>query len=65
MNNTGGVAGLKKNYFANMKEMRLLGSGQYGKVFLSHNIHNPELKVAIKVLYLDKIHNNKMNLIVD
>jgi serine/threonine protein kinase len=51
----GGVQALKKNYFTVMKDMRLLGTGQFGKVLLSHNLHNPDLKVAIKVLYMDKV----------
>lgn len=48
---------LKNNYRIN-KEQVLLGSGAFGKVFLSQNIHNPELYVAIKVLDKQKLKYN-------
>jgi len=40
---------LRLNYKID-KNNKILGSGSYGKVFLSENIHNPALKVAIKVM---------------
>jgi len=42
----------------------LLGTGNFGKVFLSQNIHNPDLKVAIKVLDKQKLKYN-LKLVMD
>lgn len=35
----------------------VLGTGQFGKVFLAHNTANPEVKVAIKTLNKKKVEN--------
>lgn len=43
--------------------MKVLGSGSYGKVFMSYNIHNPDLKVAIKVMDKEKLQFNMQNII--
>lgn len=40
---------LRSNYRID-KSNKILGSGFNGKVFLSENLHNPSLKVAIKVI---------------
>jgi hypothetical protein len=47
-----GVSELKKNYIIS-KKSKQLGSGAFGSVFKTSNIHNPNHHVAIKVL--DKI----------
>jgi len=44
------------------KHQKILGSGSYGKVFLSYNIHNPEMKVAIKVMDKEKMAFNLQNI---
>ena len=47
-----GVHELKKNYQLD-GNTRLLGEGAFGKVFQATNVHDPDFKVAIKVI--DKI----------
>lgn len=60
-----GVHELKQNYKINEhKHQKVLGSGAYGKVFQSYNIHNPDLKVAIKVMDKEKMQFN-MQCIID
>jgi len=44
-----GVHELKKNYVIS-KKSKQLGSGAFGSVFKTSNIHNPSHHVAIKVL---------------
>jgi hypothetical protein len=48
---------LKRNYKIS-SESRILGAGQFGKVFLSESIANPDLKVAIKVINKEKVKDN-------
>ena len=38
----------------------MLGSGQFGKVFLGHNSSKPEIKVAIKTLSKKELDVNKI-----
>lgn len=45
------------NYRIN-EHQALLGEGAFGKIFLSSNLHNPDLKVAIKVLDKRKLQFN-------
>ncbi len=40
------------------EKTKVLGVGSFGKVFLSANKHNPNFKVAIKVLDKEKLHSN-------
>jgi len=47
-----GVHELKMNYVIEEKQV-VLGSGAFGKVFLSRSVHNNKLQVAIKAL--DKV----------
>ena len=47
-----GVHELKMNYNIESNQT-VLGSGSFGKVFLSKSKHNPDFKVAIKAL--DKV----------
>ena len=49
-----GVADLKHNYSIS-KSTPVLGTGSFGKVFLSQSIANPDHKVAIKVLNKEKV----------
>ena len=49
-----GVKELKQNYLIT-KDARILGTGAYGKVFLTHNKHDIDMKVAIKVMDLKKL----------
>lgn len=49
-----GVHELKMNYKIEDRQI-VLGSGAFGKVFLSNSIHNKDLYVAIKVLDKDKL----------
>lgn len=52
-----GATELKKNYKID-KNSKILGKGAYGKVYLSENRTNPNLKVAIKVLNKTLIGND-------
>jgi len=45
------------NYLIDDKT-KVIGVGSFGKVFLSSNKHNPNFKVAIKVLDKEKLHGN-------
>ena len=48
-----------KNYrIENDKHLTVLGTGAFGKVFLSQSIHNPDMFVAIKVLDKQKMQFN-------
>jgi serine/threonine protein kinase len=49
-----GAKELKYNYLIN-SDTKILGQGAFGKVFLTHNITNPEHKVAIKVMNKKKL----------
>ena len=53
---------LKKNYKID-NHQQIIGYGRFGKVFLSQNIHNPDLYVAIKVLDKSKTEYNINELI--
>ena len=48
---------LKKNYAFNDRS-EVLGSGSFGKVYLSHNLYVSDMKVAIKVLNKAKLQNH-------
>ena len=48
---------LKQNYVINDKT-RVLGIGSYGKVFMTTNRHDPDFKVAIKVLDKERLKEN-------
>ena len=52
-----GVHELKQNYTIDDKT-KVLGVGSFGKVFMSSNRHNPDFKVAIKVLDKEKLNGN-------
>ena len=52
-----GVHELKQNYLIDEKT-KVLGVGSFGKVFMSSNRHNPDFKVAIKVLDKEKLNGN-------
>lgn len=52
-----GVSELKKNYIIS-KKSKQLGSGAFGSVFKTSNIHNPNHHVAIKVLDKIKLESN-------
>ena len=52
-----GVSELKHNYRIDSSS-QVLGSGAFGKVFLSENIADPSFKVAIKVLNKKKLKKN-------
>ena len=52
--NYSGVAQLKMNYKIG-ENTEVLGSGAFGKVFLSESIKNKDHKVAIKVLNKHKL----------
>ena len=58
-----GVRELKKNYLIN-SQTQVLGVGAFGKVFKTHNIYDPNLKVAIKVMNKLKL-DDKLNCIMD
>jgi serine/threonine protein kinase len=49
-----GAKELKLNYLIT-NDTKILGQGSFGKVFLTHNISNPEHKVAIKVMNKKKL----------
>jgi hypothetical protein len=49
-----GLKELKNNYVID-DNTKVLGSGAFGKVFLSHNKHNKSHQVAIKVLNMVKL----------
>jgi len=40
------------------EKTKVLGVGSFGKVFMSSNRHNPDFKVAIKVLDKEKLNGN-------
>ena len=50
-----GAKELKKNYAIDDPATKVLGSGAFGKVFLTHNLHNKNHKVAIKVMNKKKL----------
>lgn len=56
---TGGVE-LKKNYHISSTN-KILGAGMFGKVFLSHNIADPSLEVAIKLFNKTKLKADQVN----
>jgi hypothetical protein len=49
----GGVE-LRQNYSISSTS-KILGAGQFGKVFLSHNLADPSLEVAIKLFNKTKL----------
>ena len=49
-----GARELKMNYLIN-ENTKILGTGAFGKVFLTHNKQNEEFQVAIKVLSMKKL----------
>lgn len=52
-----GVNELKQNYVIDGKT-KVLGSGAFGKVFMTTNKTDTRLQVAIKVLDKEKLHEN-------
>lgn len=56
---TGGIE-LKKNYLISSTN-KILGAGAFGKVFLSHNIADPSLEVAIKLFNKTKLKPEQVN----
>ena len=52
-----GVHELKQNYVIDSKT-KVLGSGAFGKVFMTNNKHDTSHKVAIKVLDKQKLVDN-------
>lgn len=48
---------MKQNYKIT-NDTKVLGAGSFGKVFLSHNISDPNFQVAIKVLNKAKLKDN-------
>ena len=52
-----GVKELKQNYNITLQSERL-GSGAFGSVFKTNNVHDPDHKVAIKVLDKRKLADN-------
>ena len=59
-----GVTELKQNYKIDT-QTKILGAGQYGKVFLSHSKADPSFKVAIKVLNKAKLGNKLDDLMAE
>ncbi len=55
---------LKKNYSITSTS-KILGAGAFGKVFLSHNIADPSLQVAIKFFNKTKLKREQVNRIRD
>ena len=52
-----GAKELKQNYHID-NNTQVLGSGAFGKVFLTHNKHNKDHKVAIKVMNKSKLKDH-------
>ena len=52
-----GAKQLKQNYLID-NNTKVLGHGAFGKVFLTHNKHNKEHEVAIKVLNKNKLKDH-------
>ena len=52
-----GAKELKLNYQID-NNTKVLGSGAFGKVFLTHNKHNPDHQVAIKVMNKNKLKDH-------
>ena len=52
-----GAKELKQNYQID-NNTKVLGSGAFGKVFLTFNKHNQEHQVAIKVMNKKKLENH-------
>ena len=52
-----GAKELKLNYQID-NNTKVLGSGAFGKVFLTHNKHNTSHQVAIKVLNKNKLKDH-------
>jgi|TARA_B110001450_G_C17227316_1_gene322000 serine/threonine protein kinase len=52
-----GAKELKQNYQID-NNTKVLGSGAFGKVFLTHNKHNTSHQVAIKVLNKNKLKDH-------
>ncbi len=52
-----GVHELKLNYLID-DNTKVLGVGSFGKVFMTTNKHDPNFKVAIKVLDKEKLKGN-------
>lgn len=55
---------LKQNYSINSNS-KILGAGVFGKVFLSHNIADPSLEVAIKLFNKTKLQRDQIKRIRD
>ena len=56
-----GVHELKQNYYID-SQTKVIGVGNFGKVFLTHNKHDHDLWFAIKVLDKDKLRENLSNI---
>ncbi len=52
-----GAKELKQNYHID-NNTQVLGSGAFGKVFLTHNKHNKDHQVAIKVMNKNKLKDH-------
>jgi hypothetical protein len=50
---------LKQNYLITSTS-KILGAGVFGKVFLSHNIADPSLQVAIKLFNKTKLERDQI-----
>ena len=59
-----GAQELKQNYSINSTS-KILGAGVFGKVFLSHNIADPSLQVAIKLFNKTKLNRDQIKRIRD
>jgi len=58
-----GVRELKANYKID-KTTKILGSGAFGRVFSTNNIHDESFEVAIKVMDKHKLNDN-INCIIE
>ena len=55
---------LKQNYYID-SQTKVIGVGNFGKVFLTHNKHDLNLWFAIKVLDKDKLRENLSNIMAE
>ena len=54
---------MKKNYVFNPLRTKCIGSGAFGKVFLTHHVHDETQKVAVKVIQRKKLDADQLSMI--